>query len=137
MASLSEACSVCGSPFEPQFRYQMEETRGGFSFYCSQVCLERSQRRGDAGAVTCDACAKTFQVELVSSVFYVGGQRRYACSMACRTQLTQEASGARLGEIAAVKMAVAPPPPASSRVTEARREDPPAPSVVAASFRSD
>jgi chromosome partitioning protein len=98
MASISESCSVCGSRFEPQFRYQMEDTGRGFSFYCSQGCLEASQKGQAAASATCDACAKSFRVELVSSVFYVGGRRRYACSMECRTQLTREASGARLGE---------------------------------------
>src|SRR5258708_39228484 len=79
----------------------MEESHGGFAFYCSQACLERSQRAQGEGSATCHACAKKFSVELVSSVFYVAGRRRYACSMECRTQLTREASGVRLGEIAA------------------------------------
>src|SRR5712691_205490 len=101
MASITESCSVCGSPFEPQFRYQMEESGGGFAFYCSQGCLERSQRASGEGAATGHACAKQLHVELVSSVFYVAGRRRSACSMECRTQPTREASGVRLGEIAA------------------------------------
>jgi chromosome partitioning protein len=125
MPSIVETCSICAAPFEPQFRYQMEETRGGFAFYCSQACLERSQRTGKEGAATCDACAKTFVVELVSSVFYLAGQRRYACSLACRTQLTREASGARLGEIAAVSTSEHEKVPAREReggVTEAPAE---------------
>jgi chromosome partitioning protein len=125
MASITESCSVCGSPFEPQFRYQMEESRGGFSFYCSQVCLERSQRASGEGSATCHACAKKFNVELVSSVFYVGGQRRYACSMECRTQLTREASGVRLGEIAAPSRAADARAPNSRPV-----ETPSAPEVA-------
>ena len=99
MAGLTESCSVCAACFEVQFRYQMEERAGGFSFYCSQACLKTSQSNGTEGLVACDACAKHFQVELVSNVLYLGGQRRYACSMACRTQLTHEAGGARLGDI--------------------------------------
>jgi chromosome partitioning protein len=121
MASIIESCSVCGSRFEPQFRYQMEETRAGFAFYCSQACLERSQRAGGEGAVTCDACAKTFRVELVSSVFYAGGQRRYACSMACRAQLTREATGVRLGQFAAP----AEPPPVVDPAPDGHAEVPP------------
>ena len=35
MAGMCEACSVCGSSFEMQFRYQMEEKDGAFAFYCS------------------------------------------------------------------------------------------------------
>src|SRR5258705_11628384 len=123
MAAITESCSVCGSTFEPQFRYQMEETRGGFSFYCSQGCLERSQKKSGEGSVTCDACAKTFRVELVSSVFYAGGQRRYACSMACRTQLTREAAGVRLGQFAAP----AEPPPAAEPAPDGHAEVPPRP----------
>jgi chromosome partitioning protein len=131
MAAMIESCSVCGSQFEPQFRYQMEETARGFSFYCSQECLKKSQGTESDGLVACDACAKSFQVELVSNVFYLNGRRRYACSLACRKQLAREAGGARLGEIAApetsdvapVQQAAAPtsPPeapidaPASSR----------------------
>ncbi len=108
---ISETCSVCGGEFDVQFRYQMEERDGGFSFYCSQKCLERSQVTGaDQGgtpAVTCDACAKRFQPDLVSQVLYLGGRRRYACSMGCRTQLLREAKGVRLGEIAASPVAPA------------------------------
>jgi len=120
MASITE-CSVCGSPFEPQFRYQMEEIRGGFAFYCSQACLERSQEGGGEGSVICDACAKNFQVKLVSSVFYVGGQRRYACSMECRTQLAREASGVRLGEIASPPELADPPEAVARHESPARR----------------
>lgn len=40
MGTITESCSVCGSNFEVQFRYQMEERDGGFSFFCSQKCLE-------------------------------------------------------------------------------------------------
>ena len=116
MAAISETCSVCGGEFEVQFRYQMEERDGGFSFYCSQKCLEQSQRGGDGGAVTCDACAKRFQPELVSQVIYVDSRRRYACSLGCRTQLLREANGHRLGEIASP--APAPPPPAPAPAPE-------------------
>lgn len=102
MAGISETCSVCGTGFEVQFRYQMEEKDGGFSFFCSQKCLEKSQLSGDGGAMaTCDACAKRFMPTLVSQVLYVGGRRRYACALECRTQLVREANGVRLGEIAA------------------------------------
>jgi chromosome partitioning protein len=115
VAGIREACSVCGSDFDVQFRYQMEERNGGFSFYCSQKCLEKSQVAGaDQGdnLATCDACAKRFAPELASQVMYVAGRRTYACSMPCRSQLLREASGVRLGEIAAEASAprTAPPP---------------------------
>lgn len=101
MARMTESCSVCGTAFEVQFRYQMEERDGGFSFYCSQKCLETSQTAGGDGLVTCDACAKRFRVQLVSEVLYIADRRHYACSSACRTQLLDEARGVRLGDMAA------------------------------------
>ncbi|MEJ7735320.1 MAG: ParA family protein [Polyangiaceae bacterium] len=126
MAAISETCSVCGTAFDMQFRYQMEERGEGFSFFCSQRCLEQSQVNGGdgaAGAATCDACATRFQPDLVSQVFYVGGRRRYACSLDCRGQVLREESGVRLGEIAAesapVTVAVALPTPRPAAVRPA------------------
>ncbi|HEY4118450.1 MAG TPA: ParA family protein [Byssovorax sp.] len=132
MPGISETCSVCTAAFDVQFRYQMEERDGGFSFYCSQRCLEKSQLAGgdaEGGTATCDACAKRFRPDLAAQVLYLGGKRRYACSLDCRGQLQREASGARLGDIAAAPpptpavaepaplpgAIVAPPPPASRR----------------------
>jgi len=103
VAGISESCSVCSSNFEVQFSYQMEERDGGFSFYCSQRCLDTSQRAGSDGGktgATCDACAKRFNPDLVSQVLYVERRRRYACSPACRSQIVREANGLRLGDIA-------------------------------------
>jgi chromosome partitioning protein len=129
VAGISETCSVCGGEFEVQFRYQMEERDNAFSFYCSQKCLEKSQRNGsEAGAgATCDACAKRFQPDLVSQVVYIAGRRNYACSLGCRTQILREAKGTRLGEIAAspeevpatapVPVPVSAPTPAPSRAS--------------------
>ncbi len=99
MARMTESCSVCGTSFEVQFRYQMEERDGGFSFYCSQKCLETSQTAGGDGLVTCDACRKHFRVQLVSQVLYVAGRRKYACSSECRSQVLDEARGVRLGDM--------------------------------------
>jgi chromosome partitioning protein len=117
VAGISESCSVCANEFEVQFRYQMEERDGGFSFYCSQRCLEKSQAAGgDTTAMaTCDACAKRFSPDLVSQVLYVAGKRRYACSLGCRNQLLREARGVRLGEIAPRSKAASPEPPADRR----------------------
>jgi chromosome partitioning protein len=82
----------------------MEERDGGFLFFCSQKCLEQSQRGGEqgegVGQAVCDACAKRFTPDLVSQVLYVAGKRHYACSLDCRAQLVREAKGARLGDIA-------------------------------------
>jgi chromosome partitioning protein len=115
MAGIIEGCSVCGSAFDVQFRYQMEERDGAFVFFCSQECQGKSARGEATGGVTCDACAKRFSVELVSQMVRVGAARKYACSDACRTQLLAEAGGARLG---AIPRPSPPPPP----VTELRRK---------------
>jgi chromosome partitioning protein len=104
--SMHESCTVCGSAFEVQFRYQMEERDGGFSFYCSQACHERAVRGDAQQGVTCDACGKRFSVELVSQIVRVKTARRYACGEACRSQILAEAGGARLSSFAT------PPPPA-------------------------
>lgn len=130
MAGIREACSVCGTDFEVQFRYQMEERNGGFSFYCSQKCLEKSQVSGaDQGdnLATCDACAKRFTPELASQVMYVSGRRTYACSMPCRSQLLREAGGVRLGDIAAEASAPKATPVPPQVAAPARVKEPAAP----------
>ena len=108
MADIRESCTVCNTSFAVIFRYQMEERNGGFVFFCSQVCLEKSHVHGNDvadEAVGCDACAKRFRVALASQVFYASGKRRYACSMPCRSQLIREGQGMRLGEIASQSLA--------------------------------
>ncbi len=107
MGAITEACSVCSKSFEVQFRYQMEEQANGFAFFCSQTCLKNNQTANAQAGVTCSACAKVFQVSLVSQVFYAKGVRHYACSMECRSQILHEQNGISLGEIA-VKEAFAP-----------------------------
>lgn len=127
---ISETCSVCGTSFDVVFRYQMEERNGGFAFYCSQKCLEKSQKGGDAGAVNCDACSKRFSPDLVSQILYVAGKRRYACSLDCRSQLQREAQGARLGDLAReVKQPAAEARPVAAEVKPPPRMAAPTPAV--------
>lgn len=111
--AIRETCSVCDQSFEVQFRYQMEERDGGFSFFCTQKCLEQSQAGQSAGGATCEACSKRFTVGLAAQVFYVKGRRTYACSMPCRAQIIRESQGARLGEMLAASEPE--PPPETSR----------------------
>ncbi len=94
---MHESCTVCGRTFEVQFRYQMEERDGGFSFFCSQACQGKELRGETTSGVVCCACNKRFVVELVSQVVRVKGEARYACSEGCRGQLVAEAGGQRLG----------------------------------------
>ncbi len=111
MAAMTEGCSVCGTRFEMQFRYQMEEKDGGFAFYCSQQCHDKSLRGTQEGGVTCDACNKHFVLELVSQVVRSKGQRRYACGEACRSQLLAEAGGARLSAFLGTEAPTTKAPP--------------------------
>ncbi len=127
MADIRETCSVCRRTFAVVFRYQMEERAGSFVYFCSQTCLEESHSSGQASEdASCDACATRFRLALASQVFYLGGRRRYACSMGCRAQLAREAEGVRLGEIAgqatlSEAAPVTPKAPSPSR----RHDDPP------------
>lgn len=86
---------MCGKAFDQQFRWQMEERDGGFWFFCSQACHQKDVFQDDRA--NCDACHKTFRVELAMQVLATKNGRRHACSEACRAQLLAEASGATLG----------------------------------------
>ncbi len=112
MAGIRETCTVCGRNFEVQFRYQMEERDGAFSFFCSQACHGKSLRGETTSGVVCDCCNKRFVVELVSQVIRIKGETRYCCSEGCRAQLLAEAGGLRLG--AAMAPGAVPAPPSSA-----------------------
>lgn len=131
MAAMTESCSICTRRFDVQFRYQMEEKDGGFSFYCSQACHDRGLRGEDDGGVVCSGCAKRFTVELVSQVVRVKNERKYACSDTCRTQLLAEAGGVRLGVVAAPPEGPTPPTVTAPAVPTAS-VTPSAPRVAAA-----
>lgn len=105
MAAMNETCSVCGTGFDVQFRYQMEEREGGFAFFCSHECHRKVVSGEATGGATCSACQKRFYVELVSQVVRVRGELRHACSDACRRQVLAEADGARLGSLSAPRPA--------------------------------
>ena len=101
MSSNPVACTVCGTSFVPEFRYQVEErivsVRGvrerKTSYYCSLDCVGRSNET--AGRATCDVCKRTFSVELASQVLNHGGRRYHLCSPACRRQLAPGLDGLR------------------------------------------
>ncbi|MCL2724428.1 MAG: ParA family protein [Polyangiaceae bacterium] len=111
MAGMHESCTVCGRNFEVQFRYQMEERDGAFSFFCSQDCHGKSLRGETTSGVVCDCCNKRFVVDLVSQVVRIKGEAHYACSEGCRAQLLAEAGGLRLGSATAPTPAIAPTMP--------------------------
>jgi chromosome partitioning protein len=105
MAGMRESCSVCAKDFEVQFRYQMEDSLGGFAFYCSHDCQGKSVRGEVTGGVACDVCGKRFIVDLVSQVVKTRNGRSYACGESCRAQAMQES-----GQIRIAAMAPAPAP---------------------------
>jgi chromosome partitioning protein len=106
----------------------MEERESGNAFFCSQSCLETSQRSGVVDSVHCDGCGTGFEVSLVSQVLYLKGQRKYACGPVCREQLTRELYAPSLGEM----VATPEPPPVTERcaanVTTSSTMLPPPPS---------
>jgi len=108
MLTINRTCSVCTSTFELHFRYQIEERqertasgelRTHQAFFCSQRCLEASHRERVDGQVSCDACARSFEVELAAQVLFTGGRRHYACSPLCRARVLEGMRAVRLGEL--------------------------------------
>jgi chromosome partitioning protein len=108
MVVTNRTCSVCGSSFELHFRYQLEERHETdpageavvrHSFYCSQRCLEASHRCRTDGHVSCDACARRFEVELAAQVLFTGGRRHYACSPSCRARVLEGVRAVRFGQL--------------------------------------
>jgi chromosome partitioning protein len=108
MVVITRTCSICSTDFELHFKYQMEEcvepdgaggTHSRHTFFCSQRCLEASHRKRADGTVSCEACAKSFVVELASHVLFTGGRRHYACSRACRARIVEGARGVRFGQL--------------------------------------
>jgi chromosome partitioning protein len=108
MVVTNRHCTICKNEFELHFRYQTEErtqqsddgvTQTVHTFYCSQRCLEASHRGRTDGAVSCDACAARFEVELASQVLFTGGRRHYACSPDCRTRVLSGVRAVRLGQL--------------------------------------
>ena len=133
MVVLNRNCSVCATPFEVHFRYQMEEREETYAngkravrffFYCSQRCLEASHRERVDGAVSCDGCARAFEVELASQVLFTGGKRHYACGQECRARILNGVRSIRLGELL-------------DPAREPRAEDSPADGVPAPAPSSD
>jgi chromosome partitioning protein len=127
MAGMRESCSVCSREFEVQFRYQMEESKGGFAFFCSHDCQGKSMRGEATGGVACDVCGKRFMVELVSQVVKTKNGRSYACGESCRSSLMTQPEPLR------TKSDVVPasaPAPAPAPVAKSLEESGPVPTVA-------
>jgi chromosome partitioning protein len=97
----TRTCTVCATEFEVCFRYQVESgtSETEHRYFCSQRCLEASHTGKVDGSVKCDACAKSFQVELAAQVLFTGGRRHYACGPECRTRVLAGVRAVRLGEL--------------------------------------
>jgi chromosome partitioning protein len=134
MAGMRESCSVCAREFDVQFRYQMEESRGGFAFYCSHDCQGKSVRGEATGGVCCDVCGKRFVVELVSQVVKTRSGRTYACGESCRSQALQESPLGRSLAAASVahlpRPALLPVPPQERAAAPSLEESGPVPIVA-------
>ena len=125
-AAMIESCSVCGSQFEPQFRYQMEETAAASpSTAPRRASNEEPGGTGGDGSVTCDACAKSFQVELVSSVFYV--ERAAALRVLAWPAARSSRARRRARGSARIAASQSLPPRSGSRGPERRSQTPPPP----------
>jgi chromosome partitioning protein len=136
MAGMRESCSVCSREFEVQFRYQMEESRGGFAFFCSHDCQGKSVRGEVTGGVACDVCGKRFMVELVSQIVKTKTGRSYACGESCRTSLMSQPEPLRaVAHVQApTKSDVVPAwTPASASAPKSLEESGPVPTVAAKS----
>lgn len=98
---MADKCSVCGTEFEVQFRFQAE----------SRVCSQKCHAASMSDDVACDVCSTRFRVELLAQMLHVGGMRRYACSDACRDRLiaqktlemTPKAAAAAMGSRVAMQ----------------------------------
>lgn len=135
MAGEARVCGVCKTEFEVCFRYQVESASDGEQrFFCSQRCLEASHSEKLDGSVKCDACAKSFQVELAAQVLFTGGRRHYACSPNCRTRVLAGVRAVRLGELSDPRYLPEDTlvTPAPSSIASATTPTPPPASVVRA-----
>ncbi len=77
----SSHCSVCGSEFQIQFRYQVRQDASGVVCFCSQKCLQDSLT--SAHAAHCEVCEKPFEVEFPYQVQAGDYGARYFCSLEC------------------------------------------------------
>ena len=95
MATMTETCSICARSFDVQFRYQMEEHKGGYLFLCSTACKQKHMSGDAEEGVNCDVCAKHFTVELVNQVVRTKEGRKHACSEPCRAELLRSDGNGR------------------------------------------
>lgn len=76
-----ECCMVCGTMFEPQFSYQLQEREGSKVAYCSARCQLRAMTKRDE--VRCSACGKAFVPEYAYQMAVFDGRRLHFCTMEC------------------------------------------------------
>lgn len=81
--SAARSCSVCEKPFEPRFRFQVEETEGRTSYYCTQKCQQSGALRAAHEGVECAGCGARFRPEFAWQLRVSDAGRRYFCSEPC------------------------------------------------------
>ena len=85
MDATTTTCDVCGSEFEPKFRYQLREENGRYLKVCSTRCQQELLRGSGADEeLECEVCNKHFRLEYPFQVVALEGARHYYCSTGCR-----------------------------------------------------
>ncbi|TDP72170.1 AAA family ATPase [Bradymonas sediminis] len=82
MATALKECTVCEKQFLVKFRYQIERTKDGVEYYCSNQC--RQDQTAERGQVPCSGCGRDFEPKYAFQQATVEGKTVHYCSMECR-----------------------------------------------------
>jgi chromosome partitioning protein len=92
-------CSACDKSFSVRFTYQREPKDDGTTrYYCSIPC---KTPRSESASV-CSVCGAPFSLRFAYQIATVSGERKLACSEACRNELVGRAAPKREPRIIAV-----------------------------------
>ena len=86
MSNALQACTVCASPFELRFGYQILKSGDSTSYFCSQNCNTRHLFAAERK--TCCVCSASFDLEFAYQQNANDGLVRYFCTSECRHKLT-------------------------------------------------
>lgn len=98
----SHTCTVCGKPFEPKFRFQLETTQEGhLRGYCSQSCrMQAAGLQATPREVSCSVCGIGFVPQYVAQQVQIDNAIRPVCSSACREQVLSASARPAMHKIA-------------------------------------
>lgn len=88
MATALKKCTVCEKEFLVKFRYQIERTKDGVEYYCSNPC--RQNQTAERGEVVCSGCGNNFEPKYAFQQATVDGKTVHYCSMECRKPAVSE-----------------------------------------------